>query len=184
MRQNKNGQIGETMTWIVATIIIVVILTISIFIASSASVLKSKIIQGSYFQTADVLASKSMFSYLLTPDSSGKITHTQLKEEGNLNEFNGNSGLQVFRRLYQDDYLNNPNNIWLGIVIKTEEKVNGESCLNEKEFCVLNSLENSFFGKRPIGSRNTEIGYHAIPYTSEKIKLNETHSIELSLTGK
>ena len=34
MLDNKKGQIGETMTWIVATLIIIVILSISIFATS------------------------------------------------------------------------------------------------------------------------------------------------------
>lgn len=180
---SKRGQIGETMTWIIATIVIIVVLAISIFIAS-ASLEKIKKIQGSYFQTADVLASKSMFSYLATQDSSGKTIHMQLKDEGNLNEFNGNFGIQVFRGLYQKEYLDNPSNVWLGIVVNTEEKVNGESCLNEKQFCVLDSVGNNYFGQRPLGSRGTELSYHSIPYTSESVQLDDKKRIELNLIGK
>ncbi len=171
------------MTWIIATIIIIVVLTISIFIASF-SVEKFKRIQGSYFQTADVLASKSLYSYLSTPDSSGKKVHTQIEEEGNLNEFNGNFGLQIFRGLYQEEYLGNPSNVWLGIVTETEEKVNGENCENEPQFCILESAENVFFGQRPLGSRGTRLSYHSIPYTSESVQIDNKRNIELNLIGK
>ena len=183
MKKIKHGQIGETMTWIIATIIIIVVLAISISIASiSTSGLKR--VNQVFFQTADVLASKSMFSYIMTENSEGKTIHTQIKEEGNLNEFNGNFALKIFRGLYQEEYLGNPSNVWLGIIVETEEKVNGESCGNEPEFCILNSIENGFFGKRPLGDRNTEIGYHSIPYTSEKVKLENKKRVELNLIGK
>ena len=181
--KNKNAQIGETITWVVATIIIVLVLAISIFIASFYSE-KFKRIQEPYFQTTDIPASKSLFSYMLTVDPEGKKVYTQLKEEGFFNDFNGKLAVKIFQSLYQDDYLNNPNNIWLGIIVNTGEKANGDSCALEPQFCILESNENSFFGERPIGSKNTEAGYHNPPYTSEKIKLNETHSLELSLTGK
>lgn len=183
IKQDKNGQIGETITWVVATIIIVLVLAISIFISSFYAE-KFKRIQEPYFQTADIPASKSLFSYLLTWDSEGKKVYSQIKEDGSFNDFNGNFAVKVFRGLYQKDYLNNPNNIWLGIVVNTAENANGKPCASEPKFCILLSIGNNFFGERPIGSKNTEEGYHTIPYTSEKIKLNETHSIELSLTGK
>ena len=179
----KRGQIGETMTWIIATLIIIVVLAVSIFIAS-ASVEKFKRIQQASFQTADVLASKSMFSYLSTKDSEGKTIYEQLKGEGNLNEFNGNFALKIFRGLYQKDYLGNPNNIWLGIVTNTEEKVNGESCENEPQFCILESTGNVFFGQRPLGSKGTELSYHSIPYTPESVQIDNQKRIELNLIGK
>ncbi|MDP2628750.1 MAG: hypothetical protein Q8P15_02545 [Nanoarchaeota archaeon] len=180
LKQNKNGQIGETMTWVVATLIIIVILAISIFISSFYPG-KSKKIQEPYLQTADVLASKSMFSYMLTEDSERGKIYTQLKEDGNLSNFNGNFALKVFRGLYQKDYLNNPSNIWLGVVVNT-----GENLAEDKEpiFDILESLPNDFFGPRPGGPLGTAISYHTIPHTSEKIKLDENKSVELVLIGK
>jgi hypothetical protein len=180
---SKRGQIGETMTWIIATIVIIVILAISIFIAS-VSTSRLKRVNQEFFQTADILASKSMYSYLSTKDSEGKTIYEQLKGEGNLNEFNGNFALKIFRGLYEKDYLANPNNIWLGIVVETEKKANGESCGNEPQFCVLESMENKFFGGMPQGDRNTEIGYHFVPFTSEKVQLENKKRIELNLIGK
>ena len=102
--KNKNAKIGETITWIVATIIIVVILAISIFIASFYSE-KFKRIQEPYFQTIDIPASKSFFSYMLTSDPEGKKVYSQIKDEGSFNEFNGNFAIKVFRELYKKDYL-------------------------------------------------------------------------------
>jgi len=183
LKQNKKGQMGETITWVVATIIIVLVLAVSIFI-SSFSAEKFKRIQEPYFQTADILASKSMFSYMLTKGNDDKIIYEQLKNQENLNDFNGNLAVKIFHGLYQKDYLNNPNNIWLGIVVNTRENANGKPCASDPQFCILLSLENNFFGERSVGSMNTELGYHTIPYTSEKIKLDENKSLELMLIGK
>lgn len=176
---SKRGQVGETVTWIVATIIIVVILTATIFL-SSANSAKFKKIQEPYFQTADVLASKSMFSYALT-ENGGKTVHSQIKE-GGFNEFNGNLAVKIFNGMYEDDYLNNPNNIWLGIVENTRE-----NCNLGKQFCILESKENNFFGTREGaggGGIGTSISYHVVPHTPEKIFLDENKYLELVLIGK
>lgn len=60
---NKNAQIGETVTWVVATIVIIVILGFSIFIAASlsggsAGQLYSK------DKEKDLVATKSIISFL------------------------------------------------------------------------------------------------------------------------
>jgi len=58
---NKKAQIGETITWIIATIIIIGILTISIFISSALGEGKSKIkIEG---KQKDLLISKSLVAF-------------------------------------------------------------------------------------------------------------------------
>ncbi len=168
---DKKAQVGETVTWVVATVIIIVILTITII--ASGLIWKDKEIQSQYFSSADIITSKSFFSYLLTEDSERTI-YSQVKEEGNLNENNGNRALRVFDS-FNEDY----SNIWLGIVVNA-----GENCERGKEFCILESIENDFFGSRYGGSRNTETGYHTIPHISEKINLDETKYLELVLTGK
>ena len=176
--KSKRAQTGDTITWLVATVVIVVVLAVSIF-AASVFFDKEKDLKSNYFKSVDTLASKSLFSYAATKDASGKLVYQQFKEEENLNEFNGNLALKVFRGLFQKDYLNNPNNIWLGLVINTEQ-----NCENGKEFCILNSLENAYFGKRATGDRNTELGYHTVPFADEKIKLDDKRNLELNLIGQ
>ncbi len=179
-KKNKKAQIGKTLTWIAATIIIVFVLAVSIFIANLFPG-KDKKIESPYFQITDVLASKSLYSYALTQDSDKKTVYSQIKDEGNLNDFNGNLGLKIFRGLYQKDYFNNPNNIWLGVVVNTGENLAENQ---EPKFDILESMPNDFFNPRPGGARGTAISYHTIPHTSEKINFNETKYLELVLVGK
>ncbi|MDP3992056.1 MAG: hypothetical protein Q8P79_00940, partial [Nanoarchaeota archaeon] len=63
LKQNKNGQIGETMTWVVATLIIIVILAISIF-ATQFIINPDKKITFSEDKEKNLLAIKSITSFL------------------------------------------------------------------------------------------------------------------------
>lgn len=171
LTKTKTAQTGDTITWLVATVVIVVILTISIF-AASVFFDKNKELSSNYFKSTDTLASKSMFSYVATKDSDGKMVYEQLREGENLNDFNGKLALKIFRGLFQKDYLNNPNNIWVGFMIEEQENF-FESVPNEK-----------YFGSRQGTQRGTESSFHTIPYVSEKIKLSETKDVELALIGK
>jgi len=103
---NKKAQVGETITWIVATLIIIVILYFSIFIANFYVGSSKKV----GVSSVDYVAWKSMTSYVLF-DKDGKKVYNQLLEDGNLNEFNGNLGLNIFDKLYGKDY----SAIWLGV---------------------------------------------------------------------
>lgn len=104
--KNKQAQIGETITWVVATIIIIVILIFSIFIAGFVG--KDKEFQ--ILSKEDLLATKSFSGYLLTQNDSGEKVFEQLKNEENLNEFNGPLAVRIFS-LYKDEYVG----IWLGV---------------------------------------------------------------------
>ncbi len=107
MFNKKSGQMGETITWIVATIIIIVILIISIFIATSDLGGSKKV---DFPKQDDILASKSFFAYLLTKDTEDKTVYEQLKDDENLNEFNGNLALRIFDEFYKEEY----SNVWVG----------------------------------------------------------------------
>jgi hypothetical protein len=162
---SKKAQVGETMTWIVATIIIIVILVASIFI-STAYLGGGKSIN--FFKTTDTLASKSLFSYLLTKDDEGNLIYNQLKNEDNLNQFNGNLGKEIFQEFYSEEY----GNIWLGILT-------GGLDLDSPKF-----LKNDYFGDRPkdilllyFNSKNPVPN----PGVSEEVQLNEDKFIELAL---
>ena len=67
MIKNKTAQAGDTITWLVATVVIIVVLSISVF-ASSFFFDKNKILNSKNFKSKDTLASKSLFSYVLTKD--------------------------------------------------------------------------------------------------------------------
>ena len=160
---SKRGQMGETITWVVATLIIVVILAVSLLVSSL--ILGDEKSLG-FLKTTDVLASKSLFSYLLTKDREGNNVHTQLKNQENLNEFNGNLGKKIFQEYYGSEY----EDVWVGIILDRK---------------LLPALPNDFFGRRPSGVRPSgEISAKGkyVSSISEKIYINENKILELILS--
>ncbi|MEX0920821.1 MAG: hypothetical protein WDZ62_01000 [Candidatus Pacearchaeota archaeon] len=109
IKKNKSGQMSETVTWLVATIIIVSILLISVFV-STTPLWKNKKISTS--GEKDYFVSKSFFSYLLTHNTEDVIVYSQLEEEDNLNEFNGELAKEIFIGFYGEEY----SGIWVGLV--------------------------------------------------------------------
>lgn len=160
--KDKRSQIGETMTWVVATIIIIVILLISIFIATSYLGGSKK---ADFSKQSDILASKSFFAYLLTEDAEGKTIYEQLRDEENLNDFNGNLAIRIFNGFYAEDY---PHTIWLGI---------------DFEGFGL-PRKNEYFGFRPTTLRGGDISYRTVDYILEKAILNNDKWLELILMNK
>ena len=154
------------MTWVVATVIIIVILLISIFITTGAESFLGvdKKVDFSAKQ-GDLLASKSFFAYLLTEDAGGRTIYEQLKNQENLNDFNGNLAIKIFDKFYSEEYPR----LWVGIV---------------PHIGPLVFIKNEYFGSDPsiIGGE-----YHSSLITtksrvSERITLNENKSINLVLT--
>jgi len=122
--KNKKAQSGETMTWIVATLIIIAILLVSIY--ASSLLAKKKIFEkgkslfsGEYKKTSDLLEVKSLTGFLST--NQGEEIVYQNIEEG-FDDFNGNLAKNIFSNT-KNDYAE----IWIGIDDK----------------------ENSYFGKKP-----------------------------------
>jgi hypothetical protein len=82
---NKKAQVGETVTWIVATVIIVVILLFFLFgavaLAETKSVKKFRpsLISESSYQGDDLFLKKNVFTYVsITKDNSRKRMETYL----------------------------------------------------------------------------------------------------------
>lgn len=103
-RQNKKGEIGKTITWLVATVIIIVILLISVFIVSLNLRKNKRFKEFKEGKIEDLLVVKSLSAYLLTKDASGKNVFEQLRDEEKLNDFNGPLALKIFEGLYKKDY--------------------------------------------------------------------------------
>jgi len=163
MFNKKLGQIGKTITWVVATVIIIMILIVSIFVATSYLGGSKK---ADFSKQTDILASKSFFAYLLTEDESSTV-YEQLKEDGgeNLNEFNGNLALKIFKEFYEEDY---PVAIWLGI-----------------DFEGLGlPRTNKYFGSRPTSLRGGDIMQRRIDFVLEEAILNDDKWLELILMNK
>jgi hypothetical protein len=97
---NKRAQIGETITWGVATVIILIILIVSVFIASIAG-------HSKFFPTTnkiDLFAGKSLTAYLLTNDSNNVSIYNEINTGGQLNNFNGILAQSIFTSLYSGYY--------------------------------------------------------------------------------
>ena len=68
MINNKKGQTSEAMTWVVATLIIIVLLGILLYAASFLS--KSKVVNyKTEERSQDIVMEESLFSYFLVQDS-------------------------------------------------------------------------------------------------------------------
>lgn len=151
---NKRGQVGETITWIVATIIIIFILGTTLFVAEF-SLAKNK--EVSQTTQVDTLVSKSFFSYLLTDEVYDKI---KSPPEG-LDDETGNLAKEIFEGLYEDEYTLE---IWLGII-------DG-----------INIMKNDFFGGGPQISREGVVNNRVTrPFITESLKLSGLKRLELSM---
>lgn len=166
--RDKRSQIGKTMTWVVATIIIIVILLVSILVTTSY--LGKHKEMDFLAKRSDILASKSFFAYLLTEDTEEQTIYEQLKNEENLNDFNGNLAINIFDELYGGEYPE----VWVGIATG---------------IAVAPSIRNEYFGSKPVLKGGDpkypfaeSIKKPDKPYVSQRIALNESKSIELVLT--
>ncbi|MAH03665.1 hypothetical protein CMI39_02665 [Candidatus Pacearchaeota archaeon] len=152
----KKAQVGETMTWVVATIIIIIILSFSIFIAS-INPGKDKDISRLLDKQSDLLAKKSLVAYLLTEN-----IYNQLKEKENFDKNNGDLAQRIFKELYEKDY----EGVWLGFII---DKI---------------PEDNNYFEKEKVGSYWGGIKKEAYNYVLEDIQLKEGNELRLILTRK
>ncbi len=155
--QNKKAQIANTVMWIIATIAIVVILFITLFVTNIIKKQKS-------FEVVkynDVIGMKSLASYLLTWNSSGERIFTQISEDQNLNEFSGKIGEAIFKQFKHEGF---PWGVWLGVTSKASGALQ-----------IL--TEGNYFGDYPSTIRGGRwglwTGVRSVPYVSEKVKLDE-----------
>lgn len=97
---NKRAQVSETMTWIVATVIILIMLIVSVYLASLVGQNKKLLTHNDF----DLFAHKSFTSYLLTKDTSGQTIYDEVKNDGSFNDLNGNLANKIFVGLYSGYY--------------------------------------------------------------------------------
>lgn len=81
MLNNKLGQVSETMTWFVATIVVIVILGFSVFIVSGMASSKS-LVEGEFQdnQQRDLVSEKSISSFLLGENNFDLIKESIAKD--------------------------------------------------------------------------------------------------------
>lgn len=114
-KMNKRAQVATTITWIVATVIIIIMLVISMLLTAAFG--KRTYNDNDLSERTDLFIAKSFLSYLSTKETSNVFE--QISEQGNLNDFNGNLAQHIFLSLYQKDY----RFIWL-VVLKPQIMTN------------------------------------------------------------
>jgi hypothetical protein len=100
MYNKRAQQIGETITWVVATVIILIVVVVTVFVASFLG--HSKIFPT--ISQFDLFADKSLTAFLLTKDVNGNPVYNEISTDGQLNSFNGNLAQQIFINLYSGFY--------------------------------------------------------------------------------
>ncbi len=157
--KHKKAQVGETITWIIATIIILVILFISIFATNFYLGNNKEVV---YPQETDTLASKSFFAWLMTKNESGETIYFQLNESRGFNEFNGNLALNIFKEFYGGGFYRD---VWIGF-------------FTNRTF--LPYLKNDYFGSVPSDVVRGDLSVHkVVPHLYQKIYLDKNNSVEL-----
>lgn len=110
--KNKIGQIGDTMAWVVATLIIMFILVISVFAASGSSLFGTKSSDKKVYivTNSDLFATKSFIAYLLTDYGNEKIYSFLAGAERDLDVSSGELAIKIFKGFYSEDLP------WLGVI--------------------------------------------------------------------
>jgi predicted PurR-regulated permease PerM len=75
LNKDKKGQVGETITWVIATIILIVILLVFIFASIALSKLKSlnMTLKDSSENSVDWINSKTQMAYSINSNNKNKI---------------------------------------------------------------------------------------------------------------
>jgi len=82
MLNNCRAQVGDTLTWVVATLIIIFILLISIFSLNVFSIFSLS--NSSKILDSDLIIQKSAFAFLLSKASTGQTFFEKLKSQESL----------------------------------------------------------------------------------------------------
>lgn len=155
--KNHRAQIGETLTWVVATIVIIVVLSLSILV--SINIFDDK--EFKVERNSDLLVMKSLTGYLLT-EKDGEKVFDLIKSDEKIKDFEGNLALQVFDR-YNEEY----DDIWFGI-----------------NFEGFGLRKNDYFGLRPSTRTRGDISVGWFRQSVLlNVKLNLDKNLELFLVG-
>lgn len=128
---DSKGQSGETITWMIATLIIIVALVISISVVQFT--LKEKTFATS---SSNLLVTKSLAGYLMSDDGKG-VVFGQLKSKINpirnrnsFDNFNRNFTRNLFFGIYGKSY---PDYLWVGVLFNDLNYDVDASLISKKE---------------------------------------------------
>lgn len=160
----KKAQVGETTSWIFATIVIITIILISLFIVQFYQG-KNKEIEE--LKTVDVVAAKSLFSYILTKNktkSNEEVVYNLLKENKSFDNFTGTLAKKIFT-----EYERNYEDVWIGF---------------KEDTTFFPFKSNDFFGGKPSGVRGGDIhfGSRIVKRYEEYIFLDSNWSLVMYLS--
>lgn len=107
---NKKGEIGETITWMIATIIIIVIILVSVFFVSVISK-SNELKKPNFYEEVNIYsAENSLISYALTKDeTTGKIIYDELLNKS-FSTYSGSFAVDVFKNKIYNNY----SKVWVG----------------------------------------------------------------------
>lgn len=146
MFYKKRGQVSDTLTWLVATLVIVVVLFFGVLAAGGSDTVKKALgfdRDVKVNSQSDLLVMKSLTGYLQTKEGEETI-YEELSEMDKetliTNDFFPQSDLaeKIFKDLYKGYY--DSNTIWVGFIYNTIHE--------------LSDVPNDYFGNR--GSYNAE----------------------------
>lgn len=153
---SKKAQLGETMTWVVATLTIIVILAISIYVVSFNIGERRFNVR----EESNLYAVKSVSSYMLTEGVYEKLS------EGAFTEKTGNFAVELFEGFYGDYY-----KVWLGFYINRT---------------FIPYPKNDYFEDKPLRDVRGDVSFDStLPtYILEEFYLKGEKSFNLVLKGK
>ena len=121
-KNSKKGQVADTATWMMATLIIIFVLVVSVYAASLLSTaIKTVKIDFSFEKKTDFLVRESLFAYLLTKDGDKNI-YKKIDESKNIDVFSLNLATGIFEKTHENTFtleLRNPGDFSIG----TYEKI-------------------------------------------------------------
>lgn len=139
LETDLKGQVGESLTWIVATIVIVIVLIVGIYLTGAGGIVKGVLNKDvHYIRTVDRFADKSLNGVLLSSHQESGIIYNKLRQEGTLVEQDKESAMlstRVFRDLYNLQY----REIWFGVSTLDEGLLDS----------TYNGRSNEYFGSKP-----------------------------------
>ena len=158
--KNHKAQVGETMTWVVATIVIIVVLSFSILL--SINIFKDKKFEVE--KKTDLLAVKSLTGFLLTEDTNGKKVFDLIKSDEKIKDFEGNLAVDIFENYYHKE--GEYDNVWFGINLKG---------------LGLFHRENDYFKERPLTRKGGDISGGFCESVLLEVELSPDKNLELFL---
>lgn len=168
--ESKKGQIATGITWIVATVAIIVILAIAIFFVQF-SFGSGKSIKA--VSEKDTLVSKSFFSWLISSLNRERV-YQRIQGDGNLDGQTGDLALNVFE-IFEEDY---NHDIWVGVILNYSalpgNRISTDSLISSR-----GATSNKFFGDRPELSRSGYVLDSVFIRATERVWIDDDKSLEI-----